>query len=57
MSRLTVKKHEIIKAKKFFSFQDIDVHSLHRIFTNDGNKILFHPVQSIRSYIFGDSLA
>ena len=29
MSRPTVKKHEIIKAKKFFSFQDIDVHSLY----------------------------
>ena len=25
----TVKKHEVIKAKKFFSFQDIDVHSLY----------------------------
>ena len=33
MSRPTVKKHEIDKAK-----------------------ILFHPVQSICSYIFGDSL-
>ena len=29
MSRPTVTKHEIIKAKKFFSFQDIDVHSLY----------------------------
>lgn len=29
MLRPTVKKHEVIKAKKFFSFQDIDVHSLY----------------------------
>ena len=29
MSRPTVKKHEIIKDKKFFSFRDIDVHSLY----------------------------
>ena len=56
MWRPTVKKHEIVKAKTFFSFQD--VHSLIVLtFKNDGNRILFRPVQSIRSYIFGDSLA
>ena len=29
MSRPTIKKHEIIKAKRFLSFQDIDVRSLY----------------------------
>lgn len=53
MLRPTVKKHEIIKAKKFY-LSGYWCSFIVLIFKNNGNKILFRPEQSI--HIFGDSL-